>query len=56
VAALLSHRSQHETTLGIANPDAESRLAVADDIRRKLAEHGDIAGVELGESFHRLEV
>ena len=59
--ALLAHRSQHETTLGVeASLDSEAneaamRAAVA-DIRRKLADHGEIAGLAAGESFHRLVV
>jgi hypothetical protein len=62
VRALLAHRSQYETTLGIeqsadgdAAPEATIR-SFAEGIRIKLAEHGAFAGVALGESFHRLEV
>ncbi len=61
IRALLAHRSQYETTLGLEasadGPSAEASLsAFTADIRAKLAEHGSFAGIELGESFHRLEV
>jgi len=60
IDALLAHRSQYETTLKInpGDPNAEgaSTEAFAVDIRRKLAEHGALAGLAVGESFHRLEV
>ena len=63
IRALLAHRSQYETTLGV-DPSAdegaldrdESMRAFADGILAKLAEHGAPAGIALGESFHRLEV
>ncbi len=60
VRALLAHRSQWETTLGIPDgldgPALELELdAFARRTRDKLADHGAFAGVTLGESFHRLE-
>jgi LmbE family N-acetylglucosaminyl deacetylase len=61
VDALLAHRSQYETTLGIKgssdhSEDDADRAAFADQIRRKLADHGALANLTAGESFHRLEV
>jgi LmbE family N-acetylglucosaminyl deacetylase len=64
VQALLAHRSQYETTLGIDGFDAEPDVrtmdtptdAFAEEIRRKLSEHGQVAGIAAGESFHRLQV
>ncbi len=61
VAALLTHRSQYETTLGLdANAEPEARAAAeaafSEQIRALLVEHGALAGIESGESFHRLEV
>ena len=66
IEALLAHRSQYETTLGIevgsdedgsSGPHGEASIQVfADRIRQQLAEHGALGGFALGESFHRLEV
>ena len=66
IEALLAHRSQYETTLGIApgspgdgsnvTGKEVSRRVFAERIREQLAEHGALAGIALGESFHRLEV
>jgi len=60
IDALLAHRSQYETTLEIdrADPSREdaSTQVFAERIRQKLADHGQIARIALGESFHRLEV
>jgi LmbE family N-acetylglucosaminyl deacetylase len=66
IDALLAHRSQYETTLGIegtpdddspgTSADVGSLRVFADRIRAQLAEHGELAGFALGESFHRLEV
>jgi len=65
IEALLAHRSQYETTLGIeggggdrsvGGPEEVSTRAFADRIREQLAEHGALVGFALGESFHRLEV
>lgn len=56
IRALLAHRSQHETTMGVG---AGGTTGTADELevfRRlvlaKLAEHGGIATLTLGESFH----
>lgn len=63
--ALLAHRSQYETTLGVEPTadgasdtafDQPSLRAFFEGIVAKLAEHGAIADIALGESFHRLEV
>jgi LmbE family N-acetylglucosaminyl deacetylase len=51
IEALLAHRSQHESTMGIAHPD-QAPTEFADRVRAQLAAHGRLAGVALGESFH----
>lgn len=66
IEALLAYRSQYETTLGIeaggpvdeadVSTEDVSRRIFADRIRDQLAEHGALAGIALGESFHRLEL
>jgi len=66
IEALLAYRSQYETTLGIeaagpvdeadVSPEDISRRIFGDRIRDQLAEHGALAGIGLGESFHRLEL
>ncbi len=57
-AALLEHRSQFRSTMGISTavPDPE-HPEVADFRRRvddKLCEHGMLAGFDQGEAFHRV--
>jgi LmbE family N-acetylglucosaminyl deacetylase len=63
--ALLAHRSQYETTLGIEQgptgdgpgvTEEDSTRVFAERMREQLAEHGALAGFDLGESFHRIEV
>jgi LmbE family N-acetylglucosaminyl deacetylase len=63
IQALLAHRSQYETTLGIdgepedaASATHASTQSFAERIHEQLAEHGGIGGFALGESFHRLGV
>ena len=64
VQALLAHRSQYETTLGIEATDETADVSRRGALgrcspsrsTRKLAEHGAVAGFALGESFHRLGV
>jgi LmbE family N-acetylglucosaminyl deacetylase len=63
IEALLAHRSQYETTLGIRDTAAggaaqgpEEADGFAGRIRRQLSEHGALAGMDLGESFHRIEI
>jgi len=54
--ALLAHRSQHETTMGVGTGDGSTTAEDLDAFRRrvfaKLAEHGSLATLTLGESFH----
>lgn len=56
VEALLAHRSQHRTTMGIG-PDGDP--AEVEAFRRAVAgqasRHGHLAGVPFGEAFHRIE-
>ncbi len=55
IAALLCHGSQAESTFGIPGGD-EGPLAdeesFASKVRRQLASHGSLAGIEAGEAFH----
>jgi LmbE family N-acetylglucosaminyl deacetylase len=52
LAALFAHQSQFVSTMNIEEGDAgRQRQAFADRIRRKLADHGALAGVEAGEAF-----
>lgn len=48
--ALLAHRSQHGTTMGIASADEAATLEAR--IRRQLAAHGALAGLAAAEAFH----
>jgi LmbE family N-acetylglucosaminyl deacetylase len=51
VRALLAHRSQHRTTMGVG-PDGRAGTDDFDrTVRRQLAEHGSLAGIACGESF-----
>jgi LmbE family N-acetylglucosaminyl deacetylase len=52
IAALLAHRSQHESTLGISDGQVAQEEEFASRIRAQLAAHGALAAVSLGESFH----
>lgn len=56
VEALLAHRSQHGTTMGIGTDDPAAAVtafhhAVVDQATR----HGAVAGVAVGEAFHRID-
>ena len=62
IDALLCHRSQHRSTMGIdtdANGGDEATElhtgAFADRVRRQLADHGSLAGFALGEAFHLID-
>lgn len=71
LAALMAHRSQHISTMGIgrevqgrkgqgrkgqsrSDPQVEAD-DFADRVRGQLAAHGAIAGIPLGEAFHRID-
>jgi LmbE family N-acetylglucosaminyl deacetylase len=61
LAALMAHRSQHVSTMGIGGlvaggTDMETEAdAFADRVRAQLAAHGAIADVALGEAFHHID-
>jgi LmbE family N-acetylglucosaminyl deacetylase len=58
VAALLCHRSQWRSTLGIEGgtpAEGAQRQALVDRLRREAAAAGQARGLELGEAFRRLE-
>lgn len=56
VTALLAHRSQFETTMRIgADEDREQVEAFRSRVETRLAEHGSLAGMALGESFKRID-
>jgi LmbE family N-acetylglucosaminyl deacetylase len=52
IAALMAHESQFETTMGIEDGASSEIDAFAERIRVQLAEHGAVAGLPHGESFH----
>jgi LmbE family N-acetylglucosaminyl deacetylase len=60
VEALLCHKSQWESTMGIdgtgrseaAEPSDSDRTRFASKVHRQLADHGSHAGRQLGEAFH----
>ena len=52
LAALLEHRSQFRSTMHIDDPDATAEVAAfRNRMVERLAEHGAMAGVALGEAF-----
>ncbi len=56
LAAILEHRSQFRSTMGIEDADAPSATEpFRDRLRRRLQEHGALAGVELGEAFKLMD-
>jgi LmbE family N-acetylglucosaminyl deacetylase len=56
IEALLAHRSQLESTMGIgAGGDAAATEAFAERVRHQAAAHGALAGCALGESFHVMD-
>ena len=58
VAALLCHRSQHESTMGLSGSrhgDASGAEDFASRIAWQLAQHGAVAGLDAGEAFHLID-
>ncbi|MBC8363928.1 MAG: PIG-L family deacetylase [Actinobacteria bacterium] len=56
VEALLEHRSQHLSTMGIgADDDGSQANAFSDSILAELAEAGQRSGVPLAEAFRRID-
>jgi LmbE family N-acetylglucosaminyl deacetylase len=58
VDALLCHRSQLETTMGMdgdGTPTDEGRAELAGRIDWQLAQHGAVAGIAAGEAFHLMD-
>jgi len=54
VAALLAHRSQWRSTMGIDDGSSEQLDAFAHRVRTQLAEHGALADVAAGEAFRAI--
>jgi LmbE family N-acetylglucosaminyl deacetylase len=52
IAALLTHHSQLQSTMGIEGADAAATADFARRVRAQLQVHGAIGGRALGESFH----
>ncbi len=52
IAALLAHRSQHESTMDIGPEGNGDREAFSGRIRDQLGRHGALGGFARGESFH----
>jgi len=62
IAALLAHRSQHVSTMGISafegleSEEARNQTAVfTERVYQQLAKHGAIADLSVGEAFHRTD-
>jgi LmbE family N-acetylglucosaminyl deacetylase len=56
VAALLAHRSQFRSTMGIDHPDAQAEVErFRQTVIAELASGGHRAGIELGEAFKRMD-
>lgn len=61
IDALLCHRSQHETTMGLepdrsgAGPSLRSAEPFAAKVRHQLASHGSLGGLPLAEAFRLIE-
>ena len=55
LAALLAHRSQWESTMGIDSDPGAEEQAFEDRIRRRAADAGALAGVALAEAFKRID-
>ena len=55
LAALLAHRSQWESTMGIAGDRAAEEAAFETRIRDRAAEAGAVGGVALAEAFKRID-
>ncbi len=58
IEALLAHRSQHRSTMGIDDPAPTSptRAAFVAAVHDQAAQHGRLAGVRAGEAFHRIDL
>jgi LmbE family N-acetylglucosaminyl deacetylase len=52
IAALMAHESQLRSTMGIDEGASAEIEAFANRVRHQLGEHGALAGVPSGESFH----
>ncbi len=52
IAALLAHESQFESTMGIADAGSAELDAFMRRVHAQLSEHGALAGLAHGESFH----
>ena len=52
IAALLAHESQLHSTMGIDDGAAAGVSAFALRMRTQLGQHGALAGLSYGESFH----
>jgi LmbE family N-acetylglucosaminyl deacetylase len=63
VSALLEHKSQHRSTMGISDDgrdggreeEAAEVLQFRRRVEEELAEHGALAGLTAGEGFHRID-
>jgi LmbE family N-acetylglucosaminyl deacetylase len=55
LAALLAHRSQWESTMGIAGDPGAEEAAFETRIRERAADAGSVAGLALAEPFKRID-
>jgi len=51
IAALMAHKSQLESTMGIDDAGLEATAEFSHRVHTQLADHGALAGLPLGESF-----
>jgi LmbE family N-acetylglucosaminyl deacetylase len=55
LAALLSHQSQWESTMGIDRDQSTEAQVFEDRVRQRAAEAGALAGISLAEAFKRID-
>jgi hypothetical protein len=60
ITALLQHKSQHRSTMGISSDESgtsepDDLASFRQDVLDKLSEHGSLAEFSQGEAFQRLD-
>jgi hypothetical protein len=55
LAALLSHQSQWESTMGIDRDQASEAQVFEDRVRQRAPDAGALAGLSLAEAFKRID-
>ena len=54
LAALLAHRSQWESTMGIGGEPSGEMQAFEDRVRQRASDAGGLAGLPMAEAFKRI--